>query len=91
MKEIARFTVDPGAAGYVQMLSYEVDGLRVLNAQIARSGGDRERYLKEYEEMYAEYRTAYDALVGEVCPEYVGQPYTTALIFARGELVVYEK
>lgn len=93
-KELKRISIDEGVLGYLQALHAEMEGLRVLNCQIVRSGDNAGehygRFLEDYREAYRTFRCAYDQLVQELAPDCLGPGYATEISFLTGELIVYE-
>lgn len=95
MKTAAKIPLDEGVLAYLQMLAFEVDGLRVLNCQIMQSGGGRDvcydRFLERYQEASRTYRMAFGEVVGAAAPEYLGPEYRHEVSFLTGELIVSRK
>lgn len=94
MKELFRVPVDEGVCTYLQMLVYTMEGLRVLNCQIIRSGkADNAIYtdfLGRYQDAFATYNVAFDELCRELAPHHLAPKYRRELSFLTGELIVSE-
>lgn len=92
---ITRIPLDEGVLAYLQMLAFEVDGLRVLNCQIMQSGGGRgvchDRFLERYQDASRTYRMAFGEVVRAAAPEYLGPEYRHEVSFLTGELIVSRK
>ena len=94
-KELARIKIDPDMTIYLQQLSYELGGLRVLNAQIIRSGISDDTHYRKFLEEYKEIQSAYNLAFDEVCsiyaPEYLHENITRMVNFLTDELVLIEE
>lgn len=95
MREVIRIRIDEGALAYLQMLSYEVDGLRVLNCQILQGGKVEnelyDKYLSDYKAAVCAFQFAFSELVKTVASEYLDRQFHHEIKFLTGELVVSEK
>lgn len=95
-REIARFPMSEEASLYMQRLQFDMDGLRVLNTQLIRSGVESneryEKFLEEYREAYAEYYLAFNELCREILPlELQGSMYSKYINFVSDEMIVVEE
>lgn len=94
MKEVKRIRIDEGALGYLMALHFEMDGLRVLNAQLIRSGDNQgetyQRYLAEYKAARTAWGMAFHETVKALEPG-GGLNDTYKIDFITGELVVLQR
>lgn len=91
MEEIKRVKLPEELAAYLQMLYYEREGLRVLNAQLIRSGDNAgpgyEHFLEEYRRACAAFGAAYDLAAGAHIPRLPGGEWVSEVNFLTGELI----
>lgn len=94
MKEIKRIRIDEGTLGYLMALHFEMDGLRVLNAQLIRSednqGEAYQRYMAEYKAARTAWGMAFHETVKVLVPG-DGLNCTYKIDFITGELVVLQR
>lgn len=84
-----RFPIPGDVCTYLQMLSYEADGLRVLCVQAAESGlpGEKQAEIAgKYREAYAAWRMALDELVCGLVPEEERKGVSYSVDFLQREL-----
>lgn len=95
MREVSRIELDEGVVAYLQRLSYELEGLQVLNCHLIRSGAEGaayERYLKAYQRASCEYRFAFNEIAGETLKKEMRRPEDSYRVdFLTGELIVSRK
>lgn len=88
-----RVPIGEELTAYLQMLSYEYDGLRVLVAQVVRSGdGDGALYgqmMEDYKEAGRRWRTALDEVIRMAAPKCLG--WMARVDFAACELILEER
>lgn len=95
MKEICRVLIPEDVCDYIRVLVYEVEGLRVLNCQIIRSGSDFDKstytkFLADYKEATNKMNIGFDELYKEFIPEYLDIVYHKQVSFLTSEIVVSE-
>lgn len=95
MEEIKRVKLPEELSAYLQMLFYEREGLRVLNAQLIRSGDNAgpgyEHFLEEYRRACAAFGAAYDLAAKEFIPDLLGREWASEVSFRTGEFIVYRR
>lgn len=78
------------ALNYLQLLTYELEGLRVLNCQIAAGGQVRgawfRRYLRAYQRKAAEQQLALLELAQQLAPQIQLENYRWEADFPAGAL-----
>lgn len=82
-------------AEYLNMLSWEADGWRVLCTQITRSGevsGENfQAFLDRLRDANFAFRAAFDTVLQTYAPEYTGDGrYFAEVHFDRRELAIYD-
>lgn len=95
MERTIQIPVDEGELAYLQMLNYEVTGMRVLLRQVLRTGRPDneifERYLERYNERSAEYNLGFGEFVKRYAPGYLDGAHTFRLEFNAALLLVDER
>lgn len=93
MKEIARVKVDHNSMLYLEKLSYETDGLKVLFSALSPVGETYSRLLEDYKKRYCEMKVALNMIVEENCQDYLsnGKIYLFQPDFFEGVIVVNEQ
>lgn len=95
MSKTISIPVDEGELAYVQMLDYEVTGLRVLLRQVLRTGRPSnevfERFLARYNARNTEFNIAFSELVKQYAPEYRDGAHTFRLEYNAALLLVDRK
>lgn len=95
MKEIKRYQLGESHLTLLQFKMYEMEGLRVLNAHICQSNTatseQREVYLKQYKDAFAEYNLTFDEIIKCHTGEYATNKYHHTVDFLTGEIIVREK
>lgn len=74
MKEIARVAVDQVSMLYLERLSYETDGLRILFSSLTPTGETYDMVLKDYKKKFSEMKVALNEIVMEYCADYIKLP-----------------
>ena len=94
-KELARIKLPEAVVAYLQQLNYELSGLRVLNAQIIRTGISDDTHYKKFLEEYKETQMAYNLAFDEICieysPEYLDYNIDRMVNFLTDELILVER
>lgn len=93
-KIVKRVEIGEQLSSYIEMLSYEMGGLKVLNCQIIQSGGaDNELYrdlVDRYLDATKKFRLALGEVIKEFAPEYTKPGYEAEVNFCEDALYVYE-
>lgn len=93
-KIVVAIPADPKYTAYLEMLSYEVEGLKVLNCQIIKSGKPDTAHYRELFDRYLdrtkEYRVAFNEIVKASVPaEYLAGGYKYEVNFMTVEILIY--
>lgn len=96
MKTLVKTVEIPAdVAEYLNMLSWETDGWKVLCAQLTRSGEvDKDTYnefLNRYRDANFAFRAAFDTVINTYASEYTTDSrYFAEVHFDRHELVIFD-